>query len=717
MDDEQRKLGTCSLCEAMCGLTFTVRGAAVTSTRGDTADPLARGHLCPKALALQDLHTDPDRLRRPVRRAGDRWVEIEWDEAYDLVVTALVDTRTRHGADAVGLYWGNPTAHSLGALTHGVGGFFPLLRTRNSFSATSLDSLPHFLTHRLLYGHQLLAPIPDIDRTDFLLVVGANPVVSQGSMMSVPDVRNRLAALRARGGRLVVIDPRRTETAAVADAHHFVRPGTDAFLLLALLHTILGDGPVRIASYVDFVSEVAAMVTAFTPEAVAPIVGIEADEIRSLARAFAAADSAVAHGRMGVSTQRHGVVCQWALQVLTIVTGNLDRPGGALFASPAADLVRTGVMSRGDLGHHPSRVRGLPDFDGELPSATLADEIAEPGDGRIRSLVVSAGNPVLSSPGGSRLDDLLPTLDFMVAIDLYVNETTRHADVILPPSSALTRDHYDLFHHHFAVRNTSRLTPPVLPQGPGEKQDWEIFRDLGLLYRRRVAARGRARVRRLLDPREWNTALRLRISPLRSLDLLLRASRRGVSLRALRRQPHGIDLGPLAPSFPRRLQTPDKRIPLMHDVITTAVATLRAELVSPPTLDPDELLLIGRRHLRSNNSWLHNSARLVKGAERHHLLAHPADLAARGLESGETVAVESRSGRVMIEVRATDTVMRGVVSIPHGYGHRRPGVLLSVAAAVQGESANDLTDPTVTESVTATAVFTGVPVRVSRATT
>ncbi|MGU3431831.1 molybdopterin-dependent oxidoreductase [Actinomycetes bacterium M1A6_2h] len=697
------RLGACNLCEAMCGLEFTVDDGAITSTRGDSDDPLSRGHLCPKALALGDLHTDPDRLRRPVKRVGSTWVEIEWDEAYDLVVDGLIRTRRAHGPDAVGVYWGNPMAHSLGALTHGIGGFSPLLGTRNRFSATSLDTLPHFVIHRLLYGHQLLAPIPDVDRTGYFLVIGSNPLVSNGSTMTVPDMGNRLKALKARGGTLVVVDPRRTETARIADRHLFVRPGTDALFLLAVLRSVLADNPRNARQYVDSIDDVAATLTPFTPEAVAPHTGMSPDDIRTIARDFAAASSAVAHGRMGVSTQRHGALCQWAIQALNIVTGNLDSPGGAMIAAPAADLIKTKMMKPGELGRWRSRVRGLPEFGGELPTATLTDEITTPGPGQIRAMVVMAGNPVLSSPNGSRLNDALPSLDFMVAFDFYVNETTRHADVILPPAPAVTRDHYDLFHHHFAVRNTSRFSPAVIPKAEGEKHDWEIYRDVGLRYRRALGRRFS-----VLD------GIKLRVSPVRSLDLLLRLSGRGVTVAKLRTAPHGIDLGPLTPSFPGALHTPNKRIDLLPGVIAAEIAGLAESLASSRAPDAEQLLLIGRRHLRSNNSWMHNSPRLVKGAARHHLLAHPSDLDSRGLESGDIVRVVSASGQVTIEVSASEDLMPGVVSIPHGYGHRRDGVRLSVASTLTGPSANDLTDESVTESVTGAAVFNGVPVTMTR---
>jgi anaerobic selenocysteine-containing dehydrogenase len=686
----------------MCGLTFTVDDGAITSTRGDSDDPLSRGHLCPKALALGDLHTDPDRLRRPVKKVGSTWVEIEWDEAYDLVVDGLVRTRREHGPDAVGVYWGNPMAHSLGALTHGIGGFSPLLGTRNRFSATSLDTLPHFVIHRLLYGHQLLAPIPDIDRTAYFLVIGSNPLVSNGSTMTVPDVANRLKALKARGGSLVVVDPRRTETARLADRHLFVRPGSDALFLLALLRTVLVEGLANARQYVDSIEAVAEAVEPFTPEAVAPHTGMAPGDIRTVARDFATASSAVAHGRMGVSTQQHGALCQWAIQALNTVTGNLDSVGGALVATPAANLIKTKTMKPGELGRRRSRVRELPDFGGELPTATLADEIETPGQGQIRAMVVMAGNPVLSAPNGSRLSEALPSLDFMVAFDFYVNETTRHADVILPPAPAVTRDHYDLFHHHFAVRNTSRFSPAVLPKAADEKHDWEIYRDVAIRYGRAVGRRFN-----LMD------AVKLRLSPVRSLDVLLRLSGRGVTVAKLRKAPHGIDLGPLTPSFPDALHTKIKRIDLLPEPIEKEIATLRERLAATP--NADELLLIGRRHLRSNNSWMHNAPRLVKGAARHHLLAHPSDLEARGLSSGDTVCVTSASGRITIEVGESDDLMPGVVSIPHGYGHRRDGVRLSVASTLTGPSANDLTDDAVTESLTGAAVFNGVPVTMRKA--
>ncbi len=707
MVDQTAIRGACNLCEAICGLLLTVEGERVTAVRGNPDDPLSRGHVCPKALALPDLQADPDRLRRPVRRVStgsttenDRWEEIGWDEALDLVAERIAGTISAHGRDAVAVYLGNPNVHSLGSLTHA-----PVMAkaigTRNLYSATSVDQLPHQLVARLLYGHQLLLPIPDLDHTDYFLVLGANPMASNGSLMTVPDFPNRLRGLTARGGRMVVLDPRRTETAKVADEHLFVRPGTDAFVLLALLHVILLDGHDAVPAYVDGVEEVRRAVADFTPERAEAMSGVSADDIRRIAHELATAGSAAVYGRVGVSVQEFGLVCQWAIQVLNVVTGNLDRPGGVLFTSPLVDLVGRGLAGRGHRDRWHSRVRGLPEFAGELPVATLADEILVPGEGQVRALLTVAGNPVSSTPDGRRLGDAIAGLDFVAAVDFYVNETTRHADVILPPTTALERDHYDLVFHALAVRNTARFTPAVLAKPEGGLHDWEIYREITLRT-----------VRRLGTARSWRRRLveqaRLRLSPTRTLDLLLRTGSPRSSVRKLRRTPDGIDLGPLRPSLPARLQTADRRIDLAQPLVLGDLQRLAA--VPPPA--PDELLLVGRRHQRDNNSWMHNLDRLTRGRPRHQLLMHPGDLATRGLADGDLVRVTSRVGSVAVEVAATDTMMPGVVSLPHGYGHRRDGVRLRGATALPGASINDLTDPERLDA-SGNAVLTGTPVAVT----
>ncbi|OZD06769.1 dehydrogenase [Rhodococcus sp. 06-156-3C] len=706
------EFGTCNLCEAMCGLEFTVDDNAVTSIRGDKKDPLSRGHICPKALSLIDLHADPDRLIKPVRRTDSGWQEIEWDEAYRIVVDGLVSTRRDHGANAVGIYQGNPNVHSLGAMTHGIP-FTAMLRTRNRYSATSLDQLPHQLVNHLMYGHQLVLPIPDIDRTDFFLVLGGNPMASNGSMMTVPDFAQRVRDLKARGGTLVVVDPRRTETADVADEHHFVRPGTDALLLLALVNVVLETGATRVADYVDGVSEIASLVRDFTPEAVAPVVGMAAEAIDDLATRFAGAESAVAYGRMGVSTQKFGTVCQWAIQVLNIVTGNLDRVGGALLTDPAIDLVERKIVGRGHFDKWRSRVRDLPEFAGEFPSSTLVDEMTTPGDGRIRAMAVFSGNPVLSMPGGDTLDRAFADLDFMVSFDFYINETSRHADVILPPTMSLERDHYDLIFSTFAVRNTAKFMPAVLPKKPGAKADWEIFRDLGIRYQAALEQSPVDRVRRRLSPKSIVAEARLRLSPRRTVDVLLRSGRKGLSVRALSKSPHGTDLGPLRPGLPAKLRTRDKRIQLVQDVVVGDLPAVHDMLTTASVPADGQLLMIGRRHLRSNNSWMHNTARLTKGKPRHQLLAHPDDLRARGIGDGALVTVTSAAGSVSIEVLASDRMMPGVVSMPHGFGHQRTGVELSVASTVKGPSVNDITDPQQVDAVSANAVLNGIPVTIA----
>ena len=554
-----------------------------------------------------------------------------------------------------------------------------------------------------MYGHQLLLPVPDIDRTHHLLVLGANPMASNGSLMTVPDFPNRVRELKARGGRLVVLDPRRTETAKVADEHLFVRPGSDAHLLLAMLRTILDEGLETVPSYVDGLDAVRRAVEPFTPERAEAATGIAADDVRRLARELAAAESAAVYGRLGVSVQEFGLVCQWAVQVLNAVTGNLDRPGGTMFTRPAIDAVGRRLIGRGHLGVWRSRVRDLPEFAGELPVATLADEILTPGDGQVRALLTVAGNPVSSTPDGKRLGEAIAGLDFHAAIDFYVNETTRHADVILPPTSALERDHYDLAFHILAVRNTARFTPAVYPKPKGALHDWEIYREVALRTASRLGAKRSLR-------KKLTQQARMRLSPTRTIDLLLRTDASRLSLRKLAAHPDGLDLGPLQPCLPERLQTKNHRIDLAPAPVLDDLARLEASLAAP--VEDGELRLIGRRHQRDCNSWMHNSARLTKGKARHQLLMHPDDLAARGIADGSVVEVTSRVGKVQVEVAATDTMMPGVVSLPHGYGHRADGVRLANAVDLPGVSINDLTDPERID-VSGNAALNGTPVTVT----
>ncbi len=695
--------GVCNICEAICGLRITLDGDRVVEVRGNPDDPLSRGHICPKGVALGDLHHDPDRLRRPVRRdrATGEWTEIGWDEALDLVADGLAGTINAHGRDSVAVYLGNPNAHSLGFATHGIP-MVKSLRTRNRFSASTVDQVPHQLVASLLYGHQLLIPVPDIDRTAYFLVFGANPMASNGSLMTVPDFPQRLRDLRARGGRMVVVDPRRTETAKVADEHVFVRPGTDAVVLLAMVRELFEvEGAVRPAAYVDGVEQVRAAVADFTPERAEAVSGVPAATVRRLTRELAAADGGVAYGRLGLSTQGFGSVCQWAVACLNALTGNLDREGGALVTEPAIDVVAQRLIGRGHVDLYRSRVRDAPEFGGELPVAVLAEEIETPGEGQVRAALTIAGNPVLSTPDGKRLGSALESLDFVAAVDIYLNETTRHADVVLPPTTILERDHYDIVFHGLAVRNTARFTPAVLDKPRDARHDWEIFRDLT----RRIEAR--------LDRRpDLRTRLvrraRLAMSPTFAIGMLLRRGRR-TTITDLRRHPEGVDLGPLRPTFPGRLQTRDHRIDLAQELVLADLDRVRSTLTGPT----EGLVLIGRRHQRDNNSWMHNVERLTRGRRRHHLLMNPVDLTARGLGDGERVRVTSRVGSVEVEVAASDDMMPGVVSLPHGYGHEQPGTRMAGAAQVPGVSINDLTDPALLD-VSGNAALNGVPVAVER---
>ncbi len=721
--------GACNLCEAICGLTFQVQGegpqAQIISVRGNEADPLSRGHICPKAVALKDIHEDPDRLRQPVKRVmkdgQPHWQPIGWDEALDLVADGLARTRERHGANAVAVYQGNPNVHNWGNVTHGLS-FLGQLKTRNRFSATSVDQLPHQLVAHWLYGHQFHMPIPDVDRTQYMLVLGGNPLASNGSLMTVPDVRARFKALRERGGKLVVIDPRRTETAAVASEHHFIDPGTDAPWLLALIHTLFADELVRPGPWdalTDGIKAVRDLVAPFSPEAVASLTGIDAGTTRRIAQEFAAAPQAVAYGRMGVSTQANGVVCQWAVQALNLLTGNLDREGGALLTSPAIDLVKMGLIGPGHFDVWRSRVRGAPEFASELPVSVLAEEMLTPGRGQVRAFLCVAGNPVLSTPNGQQLDQGLAGLDFMASVDFYINETSRHAHVILPPTCFVEHDHYDLVFLHLAVHNVARYSEAVVAPQPGQLHDWEIFAELSQRYARRSWALDRGGIGQRLGGLLGRAFMR-RMPPHRLLALGLLQARQGLSLGQLRKQPQGIDLGPLRPGLHDKLARRGQRVNLLPDLIARELRDLAHQLRQAAPAAPEgtaapALKLIGRRDVRSNNSWMHNSPRLVSGKARCTLLMHPHDAQARTLSDGQLVRVASRVGSVDVAVQLTADIRPGVVSLPHGWGHAREGVQLRVAQAHPGVSVNDLTDDRLTERISANAAFSAVPVWVQAA--
>jgi len=695
----------CHLCEAMCGLVIQTEGDKVTDVRGDKDDPLSRGHVCPKAVALQDIHEDPDRLRKPMKRIrtapGEyQHVEIEWSEALDLAADALASTIEKQGIDAIGAYFGNPSVHNYGMLTH-QRNLFRHIRTRNRFSATSVDQLPHHLVSLWCFGHMLLHPIPDVDRTHYFLMLGANPLASNGSIWTVPDVRQRLKDLKSRGGKLVVVDPRRTETAELASEHLFIRPGSDAAFLLAMIHVLFCDdlvAPGPLGDFTDGLDEVAAAVSELSPDWAAPLTGIEADDIVRIAHELAEAEAGICYGRMGVSTQAYGALCQWAIQVINVATGHLDKPGGSLFTRPAMDQVVN--TNPGGFGRFASRGRGLPEFNYELPAATMVDEIRTEGEGQIRLMFTGAGNPVLSTPNGRALDEALEEVDFMISVDPALNETTRHADVILPPTSPLEHDHYDIAFHNLAIRNTARYSPAVFDKPEGAMHDWEIFSELGA----RVAARLN------LEPMPT-------YPPDRMVDAALKSGPYGehtdwqLSIDKLKAHPSGIDLGPLEPSCPERLQTPNQRI---HLAIPEVLADIE-RFVKDTDVAGDHYRLIGRRHVRDNNSWMHNHHRLMKGKPRCQLLMHPDDVAKEGWQSGMVVTIESRVGAIDAELAASDEMMPGVVSLPHGYGHGLAGTRGEVASRHAGVSCNDITDEQFVDQLSGNAAVNGVSVRLSAA--
>ncbi|MBK9035312.1 MAG: molybdopterin-dependent oxidoreductase [Myxococcales bacterium] len=734
-----RAYRTCPLCEATCGLAIELDGDAVVGIRGDADDPFSRGYLCPKAAALAALHDDPDRLRTPLVRGADGELRTaSWDAAFAVAIERLTEIKAAHGADAVAVYLGNPAAHSLDLMSYGTA-LVRALGTRQRYSASSADQLPKMVSAALMFGGGLAIPVPDLDRTDRLLILGANPVVSNGSLMTAPDVKARLKAIRARGGKIIVIDPRRTETAALADEHHAIRPGGDAALLLAMVHVLCADGLVRLgaaAGHVTGLAEVEAIAARFAPARVAARVGLDEATIRRLAHEHAAAASAACYGRIGTTCQEFGTLASWAVDLVNVLTGNLDRPGGAMWTTPAALPGR--YRTRGDarFGRYASTVRGLPEMFGELPVATLADELA---GGGVRALITIAGNPLVSAPGVGALTEAIAGLEFRLAIDPYVNATTRLADVILPPPSPLARAHYDLALYQLAIRNVARYSPPTVARAAGAPAEWEILLTLAkgvtgmaaapLAMADDVVARELVS-RELADLVEAGTPARVDVAaalamldgrgPDRVVDALVRlgpygdgfgARPGGLTLAALRAAPHGLDLGPLVPRLPEVLRTPDRAIALAPAAIVADVARLEAALAAPAPA----MVLIGRRELRSNNSWMHNLRPLMKGRDRCTLLIHPADARARGLDDGATARVRSAAGEVLAPVELSDEVRPGVVSLPHGFGHELAGVRMAVARAHGGVNVNRVSDPEFVDAPSHNAAFNGVPVEVDAA--
>jgi anaerobic selenocysteine-containing dehydrogenase len=718
IDSGQTHYIACNLCEAICGLEIQVENGQVKSIKGDSQDPLSKGHICPKAVALQDIYNDPDRLRIPIKRTADGWQEISWTQAFDEVTSALKNIQAKNGRDAVAVYLGNPTVHNLEALLFGPE-FFRSLKTKNRYSATSVDQLPEQLVSLLMFGHSLLIPLPDLDRTNYHMIFGANPLVSNGSMMTAPGVRKRLKAIRERGGQLVVVDPRRTETAEIADLHLFIRPGSDVYMLLAMLHVVFSEklqSPGSVAAFTQGADRIEKLVRDYPPEKVAGITGVDPGALKTLVRNFCAAESASCYGRIGVSAQQFGTLTQWLITVFNIVTGNLDIPGGTLFSKPALEVLTAGKPGKKGFADRFSRVRKLPDFNGEFPVATLAEEITTPGEGQVRALVTSAGNPALSTPNGRQLDTALNELEYMVSIDIYMNETTRHANIILPPLSSLERPQYDVVFQALAIRNGAKFSQPVFKADKQQRSDLQIFTELAWrMQNGHWLQKMRGWLKKELLQRlgcEWIINRKLKQGPYYKSQ--------GLDLKKLKNSPHGIDLGPMQPCLPERLFTSDSTIHLAPEEFVSEMKKVADFLtVFEPVSKHSEfdLQLIGRRDPRSNNSWFHNSQRMVKGKNRCLALIHPQDAEIRQLVDGDIARVTSRVGSISIPVAVTDEMKPGVISIPHGWGHQMEGIKLGIAQQHAGVNTNILTDDLLLDSLSGNAVLNGIEVSLAKDTT
>lgn len=711
---------TCTICEALCGLELEMAGNDVLSVRGDTEDVFSQGHICPKGVATAEFHHDEDKLTRPMRRtAAGKFEPIEWDAAMSLVAERLQTTRRKYGADAVALYVGNPVIHNYGALSLRAG-LIRALGSKNVSSASSQDTAPRFATSYYLYGLSLGSPVPDIDRTDYLLCVGANPRVSNGSVLGSPDIQGRLKKIVERGGKIVVVDPRRTETARDASEHVWIRPGGDAAFLLAMVQCLIEEGLVRrdlVERAASGFDAVETKLSPFTPEAVADYAGVEATTIRRLAGEFAAAKTAAAYSRVGVCNNEHGTIATFATDVLNLVAGRLGAVGGSMFPQPVADAAPILKWTGDGHARWKSRVRGLPETLGDIPASTLAEEIETPGKGQVRALVTYAGNPVLSTPNGRRLDTALGKLDFMVSIDPYINETTRHADVILPPATALSEEVVDLLSSRYALRTVARYSPPAVPCPTGQRRDWEILLDL--IYRLGGGPMGIPVLDTLY---RWGRYVGFRWKPEDSADFLIRMGphgdkflpwRSGLNLTKVKRATHGIDLGPLPEGIAHGVYHKDGKVHLDAEPLLDGIERVAESVASRAEVGDDGLLLVGRRDLRSNNSWMHNLPMLVTGKPRCTLMVHPEDAARLGLADGGRAVMTSAVHEGEVPVQVTDEVRPGVVSLPHGWGHAASAPWQRVAGAHAGVSINDWTDDQRVESVVGQSILNGVPVRLA----
>ncbi len=736
----------CPFCEATCGLAVEVEGEAIVSVRGDKDDPFSRGYICPKAYGLKELYHDPDRLRQPVRRTANGWEAISWEEAYEEVAARLIAVREQHGNDAVGMYTGNPLVHDLGALL-----YRPVLvralASRSIFNSSAIDTLPKIVQTGLMFGRQFptAVPVPDIDRTQYLLIIGANPVVSHGSLMTMPDAPGRLKGVLARGGKLVVVDPRRTETAKLASEHLFIRPATDAAFLLALVHTLFDEQLVDLGAAAGLVAgleTVEVIAREFVPEAVADYCGIPAADIRRIAREMAAAESAACYGRLGTCVQEFGTLASWGCDLVNLLTGNLDRPGGVMFTTPAAPIDAALPKGKGfEIGRWQSRVSGQPEVGGMIPSSTMGEEMLTPGDGQVRAMILLMTNPVRSAANSQQLEAAFAGLDFLVAVDFYINETTRHAHIILPTPSPAEQANYEVALYLLAVRNVAKWSWPVVPVPQGYPETWQVLSNIGA----RLMGLGgmpeqaiddfvfRKFAEGAIDENcpwpgltvdEVVAKVEGGIGPERIVDMLLRIGpygdgfgRRpdGLTLARVQAASHGIDLGPLQPRLREVINTVSGAIDLIPKTMTGDLPRLRAHMAARAAASAGDLLLIGRRDLRCSNSFMHNLPALVKGRDRCTLQVSCEDAGRMGLADGGVARITSRVGSVVAPVEVTADLMPGVVSLPHGWGHDVEEACLAVAKAHAGVNTNILTDDRLYDVASGTAVLFGTPVRIEPA--
>lgn len=707
------KYRTCHLCEAMCGLAIEVEDNKVIAIKGHQEDIYSRGHICPKGVALKDLHNDPNRLKQPIKKTANGWQKISWEEAYDIAERELKKIRNKYGNDAIGTYTGNPTVHNTGTALN-LYDTINALDTRNRYASHSLDSVPVFLVNQLMFGHAMLAPIPDINNIDYFLIIGANPMASNGSFMSTPNIKEKLRAIQKKGGKVVVIDPRKTETAAKASEHYFIHPEKDILLLLAVINELVSRNAIRESkslSISDHLDQLKEMVLPYSIKTVAPLTGISVEHITHIVDDLIKHPHSVVYGRLGINTQSYGTMCQWLITCLNILLGQMDEKGGLLFTLPAIDYV-TKMAHESKIFRYSSRVKSYKEIVGEFPTATLADEILTKGKNQIRGFISIAGNPARSAPNSQLVEKALADLEFMLAIDMYVNETTQYADLIMPPAVGLETMHYSFVLHMVATRNTAKFSPAPLSISEDQRYDWQI---LGELQRRLFTGNFLQKIK---------STLLSKLHPKTKLDLALKTGpygvwggrflqKDGLSLKRLEEHPEGIELSPLVPVFPDRLFTKNKRIELMPALFVQEMEKVK-QLLKLKNTDTYPLKLIGRRHLRSNNSWMHNLPILEGGSRTCTMMIHPDDASSYGIDNQEIVEVYSEFGAVTIEAEVTTDIMKGTISIPHGWGHDGADIQMETAKQNAGVNVNQLMDHNRLDPLSYNMAFNGQAVAIKK---